>query len=267
MISRDQVKKADKLLHEFCLAFLQLYGPQHCNMNMHLHLHLAECLLDYGPVYAFWCFSFERMNGVLGSYHTNNRNISVQLAKRFLDSRVYSPINWPAEFTDEYYPVIECFLYKKGSLMQRTVETEFFGNTLNITALPPIKEVSFSSFEIDSLKAGLDGVIDFNAYSILLIHKRVKALLVGGFVVGAKGSHNSRSSLVLARHTTSTHSCQNHLAEILYFVSSVAVSTDRKLTHKLQLNGLWNTNVRCGLAPRLKSGVLHAIQVFFHTSF
>ena len=45
------------------------------------------------------------MNGVLGSYHTNNRNASVQLANRFLDSRVYSPVNWPAEFTKEYYPV------------------------------------------------------------------------------------------------------------------------------------------------------------------
>ena len=42
-------------------------------MNMHLHLHLAECIVDYGPVYAFWCFAFERMNGVLGSYHTNNQ--------------------------------------------------------------------------------------------------------------------------------------------------------------------------------------------------
>ena len=49
------------------------------------------------------------MNGVLGSYHTNNRNISVQLANRFLDSRVYSPINWPAEYTNEYYPAIERF--------------------------------------------------------------------------------------------------------------------------------------------------------------
>ena len=95
IITREQIKEADKLLHEFCLAFLQVYGREHCNMNTH-HLHLAECLFDYGPVYSFWCFSFERMNCILGSYHTNNRNISVQLANRFLDSRVYSPINWPA---------------------------------------------------------------------------------------------------------------------------------------------------------------------------
>ena len=107
IITKDQVKEADKLLKEFCDAFLLLYGTEHCNMNMHLHLHLAEC--------TFWCFAFERMNGVLGSYHTNNHNISVQLANRFLDSRVYSPVNWPAEFSEEYYPVKPGSQYDAGA--------------------------------------------------------------------------------------------------------------------------------------------------------
>ena len=154
IVTRDQVKKADDLLNEFCTAFLKLYGPEHCNKNMHLHLHLAECIYDFGPVYSFWCFSFERMNGILGSYHTNNRNISVQLASRFLDSTVFSPSNWPKEFCQEYYPIIECLHYKKGSLMQKTVDTEFMKNlgSLQIAGLPPIKELSFSQSEIDDLK-------------------------------------------------------------------------------------------------------------------
>ena len=54
-------------------------------MNMHLHGHIKECIEDFGPVYSFWCFSFERLNGILGSYHTNNRTISVQIIKRFLE--------------------------------------------------------------------------------------------------------------------------------------------------------------------------------------
>ena len=41
--------------------------------NMHLHGHLKECLLDDGPFHSFWCVSFERFNGVLSSFHTNNR--------------------------------------------------------------------------------------------------------------------------------------------------------------------------------------------------
>jgi len=42
------------------------YGPEMITPNIHLSLHLTECCRDYGPMYAFWCYSFERMNGVLG---------------------------------------------------------------------------------------------------------------------------------------------------------------------------------------------------------
>ena len=51
---------------------------------MHLHMHLRECLLDYGPPHTFWCFSFERYNGILGSYHTNKREIECQFMRKFI---------------------------------------------------------------------------------------------------------------------------------------------------------------------------------------
>ena len=88
-------------------------------MNMHLHGHLATCVRDFGPVYSFWCFAFERINGILGSYHTNNHLISVQLTNRFLDSKFYAPSNWPSQFSKEYLPLLQRFSYNKGSLMQR----------------------------------------------------------------------------------------------------------------------------------------------------
>ena len=103
----------DGALLEFCKMFVQIYGPNYCTMNMHLHGHIKECIDDFGPVYSFWCFSFERLNGILGSYHTNNRNISVQITKRFLE---YAPVNWPSEFVDEYLPLLKAFDYNKGSL-------------------------------------------------------------------------------------------------------------------------------------------------------
>jgi len=31
-----------------------------------MSLHLSQCCIDFGPLYSFWCFSFERMNGILG---------------------------------------------------------------------------------------------------------------------------------------------------------------------------------------------------------
>src|ERR1700741_5547866 len=42
------------------------YGPEMITPNIHLSLHLVEYCRDYGPIYSFWCYSFERMNGILG---------------------------------------------------------------------------------------------------------------------------------------------------------------------------------------------------------
>ncbi|OAD68817.1 hypothetical protein PHYBLDRAFT_66923 [Phycomyces blakesleeanus NRRL 1555(-)] len=35
---------------------------------MHLHFHLRETVLNFGPVYGYWLFSFERCNGILKNY-------------------------------------------------------------------------------------------------------------------------------------------------------------------------------------------------------
>ena len=103
---------------------MDTYGGSRCTMNMHLHGHMEQYILDYGPVYSFWCFSLERMNGILGWYHTTNHNISVQLAQRFLNSKVYAPLNWPQEYADEFLPLLQQHEYNRGSLMQRTVESD-----------------------------------------------------------------------------------------------------------------------------------------------
>ena len=83
-ISKEELDKADKLLLDFCIGFESLYGGENTTMNMHLHCHLKESVFLYGPVYAYWLFSFERFNGILGSIPTNNRSIEVQLMKRFV---------------------------------------------------------------------------------------------------------------------------------------------------------------------------------------
>ena len=80
-IDVDQLSDADTFLNAFCVKFSELYGKGNCTINMR---HLQEYIKDYGPVYSFWCFAIERMNGILGSYHTNYHNISIQLARHFL---------------------------------------------------------------------------------------------------------------------------------------------------------------------------------------
>ena len=44
---------------------MEILGQEYVTPNMHLHGHLIERLFDYGPIYSFWLFSFERFNGLL----------------------------------------------------------------------------------------------------------------------------------------------------------------------------------------------------------
>ena len=82
-ISKGDVRDAHQLLVLFCQQFERVVGEQYCTPNMHMHLHLKSCIEDFGPVYGFWCYSFERYNGCLGNYKTNNHSISIQIMRKF----------------------------------------------------------------------------------------------------------------------------------------------------------------------------------------
>ena len=66
-INASDVKEADDMIMEFCWSFVSLYGKSLLTPNMHLHGHLASVIQDYGPVYSFRLFPYERLNGILGS--------------------------------------------------------------------------------------------------------------------------------------------------------------------------------------------------------
>ena len=65
-----------------------LYGKEKVTPNMHLHLHLKDCLLDFGHIYSFWHFCFERCNGMLGNLPNNKRNIEPQTMRRFCTENI-----------------------------------------------------------------------------------------------------------------------------------------------------------------------------------
>ena len=79
VLKKTDVDTADALLKKFCTKFEKLYGAENCTPNLYLHLHLKDCLMAFGPPHAFWCFVFERCNGILGSLHTNNKSIEIQV--------------------------------------------------------------------------------------------------------------------------------------------------------------------------------------------
>src|SRR6478735_8168628 len=62
-ITKNEATMAHKLFHEFVIGVAELYGPEMVTPNMHLHLHLKDSIQDFGPIYAFWLYGFERLNG------------------------------------------------------------------------------------------------------------------------------------------------------------------------------------------------------------
>lgn len=178
------------------------------------------------------------MNGILGSYHTNTHHISIQFTRRFLDSKVYAPINWPGEYVDEYFPLLNHFSYQKGSLQQETIETEITsGVELSFEPLPPVQEYALQSYEQDDLHPVFDRILQEDSYTILVLCRRAKALLVKDFVFGAQGSRHSQSSLVLAKRLSGD---SVDLAEIFFFLECVAISnSDNQPTRQWVAAFLW----------------------------
>lgn len=71
------VNVADTLL-QFCRRVQRIYGGDVITPNMHMHCHLKSVLFDYGSVYSFWLFSYERYNGILEHQPSSNRCIEAQ---------------------------------------------------------------------------------------------------------------------------------------------------------------------------------------------
>ena len=109
VITKTQITQAHDLLKIFCQKFEEVYGWEACVPNMHMSLHLKKCLEDYGPTFGFWCFSFERFNGTLGKFQTNNHSITVQLMRKFLgknNSNIDDDIkNYVNKFFPKIFPI------------------------------------------------------------------------------------------------------------------------------------------------------------------
>lgn len=80
-IQQIDVDKAHSLFLQFLIGCEKLYPK--ITINQHLQSHLKEAIENFSTPYAFWLFSFERCNGYLGSFNTNNRNVELTFMKKF----------------------------------------------------------------------------------------------------------------------------------------------------------------------------------------
>ncbi|GBC43661.2 hypothetical protein GLOIN_2v1848891 [Rhizophagus irregularis DAOM 181602=DAOM 197198] len=103
-ITDDDLKEAQERLKDMAYLIEYTYGPEFITSNIHLALHIPDCCRDYGPIYSFWLFPFERLNGYIGSYPNSNRQIEPELMKIVLKNTLvdyHLSCKWTSGLLDE----------------------------------------------------------------------------------------------------------------------------------------------------------------------
>jgi hypothetical protein len=127
VLTEEDITKADLMLLKFCRKFQTLYGNLAITPNMHLHCHLKDVILDYGPIHSFWCFSFERYNGIVGSITTNNRSVELQLMRKITIARLLGGIQLAQEFNPYFGDIL--------SSLENSVDVSCEGQTATFSNL------------------------------------------------------------------------------------------------------------------------------------
>ena len=52
-------------LNDHHKMYASVYGKWEVSVNYHFALHIPDPISDYGPPQVYWCFAYERMNGIL----------------------------------------------------------------------------------------------------------------------------------------------------------------------------------------------------------
>ena len=197
-ISQSDIEEADACLLDFLKKFEDLYGKEYCTINLHLHAHLTECVKDFGPVYSFWLFSFERMNGILGAFKTNSHDISVQLMRRFLSSRDCCIYQWPPFFRHEFSAVLDKCVYSEGSLSHYSLSSALAMNYADklVQPLAPVYEKAFDQQTKDEIYSVICTSTSIQDFEILTLYERSNAMKVGKYFLGSRGGRFSTTSVV-----------------------------------------------------------------------
>ena len=74
-ITAEEVEEAHNDLLSFCVGVEEHYGIEDVTPNMHLHLHLDHTIENFGSLYGYWLFSFERYNGVPERYRHQSEGL------------------------------------------------------------------------------------------------------------------------------------------------------------------------------------------------
>jgi Domain of unknown function (DUF4218) len=71
--SEERIAIVEEQLQIYLTTLVKIYSTKVLKPKFHLALHLPELLRAFGPVHGWWCFPFERYNGILQRKNKNNK--------------------------------------------------------------------------------------------------------------------------------------------------------------------------------------------------
>lgn len=254
------IQVGDTLLMQFCSRYERIYGKNLVPPNMHFHAHLRECLLDYGPFHGYWCFSYERFNGILGHFPNNNRSIELQLMKRFVSDMEQSCSSLPQEYMAEFAPIFMHGRQVVGSVSETLQESnhpfavhQTMPNLKNTWGIDNLTNVHIptcftrgvlTDTEIEGLRQIFSRLYSVPSADVDVnsaIYK-FKELILNGRRFGSQGSRSSSSSIVMAVWYPNLFGFDgNHdirPATINYFAKHVVTIRSTPTTH-LMFSSSW----------------------------
>lgn len=131
-ISVADLTIADALLLQFCQRVERIYGNSAITPNMHMHCHLKDVVLDFGPVYGFWLFAYERYNGILQHQPSSNRSVEIEVMRRFIADNIAYAFQPPDLFCDEFAGLCDLSPAATGSLLLTSTSPEEKSNLLTL---------------------------------------------------------------------------------------------------------------------------------------
>ena len=254
MIRISEVGSAHALLLKFCREVEKLYGKERIRPNMHMHIHLADCILDYGPVYSFWLFSFERYNGILGKYYTNNKSIEVQIMRKFLRDQNLRDFEFPEEYKAQFQDIITQFEQPTGFPCEATANDKKY--CLDILQLSENRVDSENDLwlSVSGYSFGSPHIIDrfdddehqyiYEVYKIFLpelsrcdlpvLFDKYASVEIAGEHYGSRFSRLNRSAYILAKWVgrfdgnVDLETTDERLGVIEYFIRQSIVHDDKE---------------------------------------
>lgn len=216
-IDLKELDGIDEGIEDFCTKFQLLYGKESLTPNMHLIGHITDCIRDHGPVYAFWLYAFERVNGILGSFKTSNHNVTVQLMRKFLSMQLVTLDKWPSEFKDKVGPLFQPYQKETGSLSETVCPTTI----RSVKPLPPISEKAFLPEELSEVENVINSLHADSDLQVLRLYKCTSSVAIGNSIkLASAGSRHGNCSKIFVGDT---------LYEIDRFVHVTAMIMDDSL--------------------------------------